>query len=203
MFSQGPKADVYGLLLPDKLAKSSNNGTQHTTASTLATTAPTTSEQHTEPTLNTMNGIKSPNDTLESEAMDVGLHDSSKAGPPVVKRRSSTGNKKLRNRKSALYAEYTDPPQQDYDIDNASADLMPSMNVQILSVSPEHPAPGETSIESRQGRLSDLVKQFEHREAEDGVAAEGDIGGKGKRRKPSNKAFEMFERKGIVIGMVK
>ena len=192
---------MYGLLLPDKLAKASAGAvcTSHTNTSTLATTVPTSTDDLVESVLETEEN-KSPKDVHDSEAMDTGLHDGSKSGPPVVKRRSSTGTKKLRNRKSSLYAEFTEPPQKD--MDSVSANPMSGMNVQILSVSPEHPGPGETGIESRQGRLSDLVQQFEHREVED-VVAERDISGKGKRRKPSNTAFEMFERKGIVIGMVR
>ena len=83
---------------------------------------------------------------------------------------------------------------------------MEDIDVQILSVSPERRAGG---VESRQGRLSELISQFE--EDVDGVGGDGGGGGDGVggetgdggKRKPSNKAFEMFEKKGLMIGMVR
>ena len=91
---------------------------------------------------------------------------------------------------------------------------MEDIDVQILSVSPERRAGG---VESRQGRLSELISQFE--EGVDGVGGDGGNGveggdggggdgvggetGDGGKRKPSNKAFEMFEKKGLMIGMVR
>ncbi len=77
-------------------------------------------------------------------------------------------------------------------------------------MSPEH------CVEARQGRFSDLVARFENEGADDdgvegadGEAVEG-VDGDGvegavdvKKRKPSNKAFELFEQKGLVIAMVR
>lgn len=190
VYTQVPRADVYGLLLPDKIHKTSNS-TTHLPSSTLTTTTivPTSNPDHTQSVLTETNENQFP-----GEGVDDSLPNAEHTGP-VVKRRSSTGNKKYRNRKSSLYTELTEPTQQDSEIGGVSIAPVPNMNVQILSVSPEQ-------SESRRGKLSDLVEQFEQKETESEVTERG-MDGKGKRRKPSNKAFEMFERKGIVIRMVR
>ena len=128
-----------------------------------------------------------------------------------------------RNRKSALHGDSILP------VDPATPEISPlgDTNVQIISVSPEHKnSLANTSegmvIESRAGKVLDLVKEFDEQESEpqqggvnrlghgglsggstahsgssdDGSTVEQDS------RKRKSKAFDMFEKSGIVIGMV-
>ena len=192
---QAPKADVYGLLLPDSVA--------------VSTDKPTSAD-------NTVQ-LRQP-----AAAKDV------KGGGGVAMRHG----KKLRNRKSAVYGGDADEALPKDGEKPASADDMETspihnMNVKLVSLSPESSVDrGDESsdalLETRQGKVSDLVKQFEEEEEREGErkagnldsvvsSAEGNLtvegtteGGreKVKRRKPSNKAFDVFERSGIIMGMV-
>ena len=146
----------------------------------------------------------------------------------VVKRRVKN-MKGQRNRKSALHGEdFIHTPH-----DNQFGD----MNVQIMSVSPEHKNSlrgGEgVAIESRTGKVLDLVKQYDDEDdngvfkvqsrrlgslstlgEEDGVESaeareqssslhenggEGDNG----RRKLNRRSLDLFEKSGIIMGMVR
>lgn len=138
--------------------------------------------------------------------------------------------KKTRNRKSAVYGESDDVANSN-DTKTAatvSADKTKSpvhdMKVKLVSFSPENSVDkGDESsdgvLEMRQGKVSDLVKQFEEeekateskqqssgsagsesvKEAQNGECGEKE---KGKKKRPSSKAFDMFEKSGIIMGMV-
>ena len=198
---QAPKADVYGLLLPDSIAVSTDKDSR--------SSKPTSAD-------NTVQ-LRQP-----AAAKDV------KGGGGVAMRHG----KKLRNRRSAVYGGDADEALPKDGEKPASADDMETspihnMNVKLVSLSPESSVDrGDESsdalLETRQGKVSDLVKQFEEEEEREGErkagnldsvvsSAEGNLtvegtteGGreKVKRRKPSNKAFDVFERSGIIMGMV-
>ncbi len=102
---------------------------------------------------------------------------------PLVKRRRTSDARKVRHRKSSLYSDSTPP----------TVATPEGGDLEARSVSPEH------CVETRQGRFSDLVARFDN-EGADGEAVEGAVDVK--KRKPSNKAFELFEQKGLVIAMV-
>ena len=138
-----------------------------------------------------------------------------------------------RNRKSALHGD--DIPM---DLDAPAINPLGDANVRIISVSPEHTKSsfsaaeeGGAVIESRAGRVLDLVKEFDEKEAELGEEGEGlphpqrarhehgSVGGEEGResfarsgssdegqeqhKKPKLKAFDMFEKSGLVMGMVR
>lgn len=139
--------------------------------------------------------------------------------------------KKSRNRKSAVYGENDDVANSN-DTETAaiaSADKTKSpvhdMKVKLVSFSPENSVDkGDASsngvLETRQGKVSDLVKQFE--EEEKATEAKEESNGssafresvkevqngqdgekeKGKKKRPSSKAFDMFEKSGVIMGMV-
>ena len=138
--------------------------------------------------------------------------------------------KKTRNRKSAIYGESDDVANSN-DTETAataSADKTKSpvhdMKVKLVSFSPENSTDkGDESsdgvLETRQGKVSDLVKQFEEEERateskqqSNGSAGNGNVKGaqngesgekeRGKKKRPSSKAFDMFEKSGIIMGMV-
>lgn len=137
----------------------------------------------------------------------------------VVKRRVKN-LKGQRNRKSALHGEdlihNTSTPH-----DNQIGD----MKVRIMSVSPEHKNSlrGEQEvIESRTGKVFDLVKQFDDEDdgvfngqswkigslsplgEEEGVESAERRGEGGKeQRKLNRKSLDMFEKSGIIMGMVR
>ncbi len=125
--------------------------------------------------------------------------------PVTRKRTAEEVVKKRAHRKSSLISDST-----------SAGSSMEDANVKLLSVSPKHDS---NIVETKQGRLSELVKQFEgldsvdgvdnvNREGIDSVNHEGVESVKHddvkpvKKRKPSNKAFEMFEKQGVMIGMV-
>lgn len=136
----------------------------------------------------------------------------------VVKRRVKN-LKGQRNRKSTLHGEdlmlNTGAP-----LDNSFGD----MNVQILNVSPEHKSflIGEegTSIDSRNAKVLDLVKQFDEEDLSWQLGSLSPLGedmessedkgqsssvhgeGDGGRRKLNKKSIDMFERSGVIMGMV-
>jgi hypothetical protein len=127
----------------------------------------------------------------------------------VVKRRTKNlrGQK---NRKSALHGE---------NLMSNNGSPLSDLNIQIMSVSPEHKSCGE-AIESRSGKVLDLVKQFDDDDigplgslsplGEEGENAEGtEVRGQGSsdggedRRKLNRKSLEMFEKSGMIMGMVR
>ncbi len=89
------------------------------------------------------------------------------------------------------------------------------MNIQILSVSPEHreeeerrgEGGGGEGVLSQSGKFAELVRQFDETDGggSEGVRGEEEGGGGSppRRKKPGLKAFEMFEKSGIIIGMVR
>lgn len=143
----------------------------------------------------------------------------------IVKRRVKN-LKGQRNRKSALHGDDFYNPDASHPLED--------MNVQILCVSPEHLSPlmGEEeggAIESRTGKVQDLVKQFDDAEAvpmalglppprvgsasgegqeEEGEGAGGRAldgasgGGVSGRRKLDMKALGVFEESELIMGMV-
>lgn len=162
------------------------------------------------------------------------------AGEPVQRRHTVAGNqevvmrrtKKTRNRKSAVYGESDDLANNSNDSKTAataSANKTKSpihdMKVKLVSFSPENSIDkGDESsdgvLETRQGKVSDLVKQFEEEEkaTEALKQSNGSTGGesntkeaqnneseekeKGKKKRPTSKAFDMFEKSGMIMGMV-
>ena len=146
-----------------------------------------------------------------------------------VQLRQTTGDKavtmrqgkKMRNRKSAVYGSDVNDAQGVPD-DTATSPIH-NMNVKFVSFSPENSFDGGNAaqvevVETRQGKVSDLVKQFEDEEKEDelkkemvgsknvGENAAVDVsensGGTVRKQKPANKVFDMFEKSGIIMGMV-
>lgn len=141
--------------------------------------------------------------------------------------------KKTRNRKSAVYGESDDVASSSDNTKTAAAALssdktkspVHDMKVKLVSFSPENSIDkGDESfdgvLETRQGKVSDLVKQFEEeekaieskqqssisagsennvKEVQNGESGEKE---KGKKKRPSSKAFDMFETSGIIMGMV-
>ena len=133
--------------------------------------------------------------------------------------------KKMRNRKSAVYGESDEANSNNTETAATASDKAKSpvhdMNVKFVSFSPENSMDkGDDSsdgvLETRQGKVSDLVKQFEEEEmakelqkqnnsSENAVAVQnGESGEKdnGNKRRPSSKAFDLFEKSGIIMGMV-
>lgn len=138
--------------------------------------------------------------------------------------------KKTRNRKSAVFGESDDAANSN-DTETAATEStdktrspVHDMKVKLVSFSPENSVDkGDESfdgvLETRQGKVSDLVKQFEEeekvteskqqssgsagsesvKEAQNGESGEKE---KGKKKRPSSKAFDMFEKSGIIMGMV-
>jgi hypothetical protein len=189
-----PKADVYGLLLPET----------DTSVRKVEQSKPATAE---------------PVQRRHTVAGDQG----------VIMRRT----KKTRNRKSAVYGESDDVANSN-DTEmaaTASSDETRSpvhdMKVKLVSFSPENSIDkGDESsngvLETRQGKVSDLVKQFEEEEkaTEAKQQSNGGTGSKsntkeaqkfngeseekekGKKMRPSSKAFDMFEKSGMIMGMV-
>lgn len=131
-----------------------------------------------------------------------------------------------RNRKSALHGD--DIP---FDSVDSTSGMLGDVNVKIISVSPEHKKKEEgVVIESRTGTVFDLVKEFDQKEVEhreDGAGlpdrnihhgqrslageeerenvtqpGSADGGTDHDKKKPKHKAFDMFEKSGIVMGMV-
>ena len=160
-------------------------------------------------------------------------------GKPVQRRHTVTGDsevimrrtKKTRNRKSAVYGESDDVTNNSNTEAAAtgSTDKTKSpvhdMKVKLVSFSPENSIDnGDESsdgvLETRQGKVSDLVKQFEEEEkaTEAKQQSNGSTGGensvkeakndeseekvKGKKKRPTSKAFDMFEKSGMIMGMV-
>ena len=160
-------------------------------------------------------------------------------GEPVQRRHTVTGDsevimrrtKKTRNRKSAVYGESDDVANNSNTeaAATASTDKTKSpvhdMKVKLVSFSPENSIDnGDESfdgvLETRQGKVSDLVKQFEEEEkaTEAKQQSNGSTGGennvkeakndeseekeKGKKKRPTSKAFDMFEKSGMIMGMV-
>lgn len=90
-------------------------------------------------------------------------------------------------------------------------DPIDEMNVHLISVSPEHqsslPNVGVVQgvVESRVGKVSDLVKQFDdNQKMEEGMEVGGDKEEQdgGDRMRLSHGAIAMFEKSGVIIGMV-
>ena len=130
-------------------------------------------------------------------------------------------SKKLRNRTSSVYSDETIANgEAETAASDAATSPIHNMSVKLISVSPESSFnDGEKftdgMVETRQGKVSDLVKQFEDEEREDqkepttvgagrdsvaGMSNESS-GEKVKKKKPANKAFDMFEKSGIIMGM--
>ena len=138
--------------------------------------------------------------------------------------------KKMRNRKSAVYGESDDIANSNNSETAATASdetksPVHDMKVKLVSFSPENSMDkGDDSsdgvLETRQGKVSDLVRQFEEEEkatesqkhcsndsagSKIATEARNDISGekdKGKKKRPTSKAFDMFEKSGIIMGMV-
>ena len=130
-------------------------------------------------------------------------------------------SKKLRNRTSAVYGPDVDETITNAEAETAADDAATSpiqnMSVKLVSLSPESSFNNgeelpDGVIETRQGKVSDLVKQFEDEEradqkepvgtGRDSAADVSEVGGqKVKKKKPANKAFDMFEKSGIIMGM--
>lgn len=132
----------------------------------------------------------------------------------VVRRRKNP--KGQRNRISALHgADLTfNGTDMVFGSDTTDApNSLGDMDVQIVSVSPEHKSDTGTAneegvvIESRAGRVLDLVKQFDD-EAEAKDALEGSLSpvhegeGEERRGRTKLKALDMFEKSGVIMGMV-
>ena len=142
-------------------------------------------------------------------------HQEASGKEPVMKR-----SKKMRNRKSAVYGDLDETDGDNTESVPPASDIASSpihdMNVKLVSLSPEHSLDGDSNapdavLETRQGKVSELVRQFE--EEEKAVESRGVSGhsvavlgesadGKGKKRIQSNKAFDLFEKSGIIMGMV-
>lgn len=146
-----------------------------------------------------------------------------KAGDKGVVMRNT---KKMRNRKSAVYGESDDVANSNNTAtaNDESKSPVHDMKVKLVSFSPENSMEkGDDSsdgvLETRQGKVSDLVKQFEEEEkaselqkhgsdssgSKTAVEAKNDTSGekdKGKKKRPTSKAFDMFEKSGIIMGMV-
>lgn len=125
----------------------------------------------------------------------------------IVRRRVKS-QRGQRNRKSALHG--TDLT---FDSDATLDDLLNDMSVQLLSVSPEHKSglamEEGVVIESRTGKVMDLVKEFDDETRQESISPDLELeegeemrSGDAGRRKLNLKAFDMFEKSGVLIGMV-
>lgn len=126
-------------------------------------------------------------------------------------------SKKLRNRTSAVYSDETIANgEEETAASDAATSPIHNMSVKLVSVSPESSFNNgedfhDGAIETRQGKVSDLVKQFEDEERADqkeptiGAGRDpvadmsGSSGEKVKKKKPANKAFDMFEKSGMIM----
>lgn len=179
-----PKADVYGLLLPASVNKTGDEVNKPANGSDAVQLRQTTRDTKTE---------------------------------GVVLRH----NKKLRNRRSAVYG--GDEPDSATSGSDVATSPIHNMSVKLVSLSPENSIDKdgdnhEEVLETRQGRVSDLVKQFDEEEKVEASVKQGsesNTGGKAvvtdtnensgekrQKRKPINKAFDMFEKSGLIMGMV-
>lgn len=186
---QTPKADVYGLLLPE-------------TVTPVQKEKPATTE-----------GVQ-----LRRTANDRGA--------------TMRHNRKMRNRSSVVYGESDDTNDDNNtkaaatETTKANTSPVHDMKVKLVRFSPEKSVDqGDDSsdgfFETRQGKVSDLVKQFEEEEEDTKSKRKGSVGSasgsedavvarngesrnkeKSKKRRPTSKAFDMFERSGIIMGMV-
>lgn len=117
----------------------------------------------------------------------------------IVKRRVKN-LKGQRNRKSALHGE-------DFLFDATGS--LGDMKIQLLSISPEHQGDlvgeGGVVMESRVGKVLDLVKQFDEAEPmeDKGRVSSPGAGDGASVRKLSSDAFDVFQKSGIIMGMVR
>ena len=144
--------------------------------------------------------------------------DDTNSNATVVKRRSQN-LKKLRNRKSALFGSSEEEPNI---LGDAPLSPIHDMDIQLVSVSPETTNQNGSNVEAMQGKVADLVKQYDKNdlveesrqsvigEASDGVMSEGSdaltsekqsaTNGSNKKH-PNSKAFDM-PKSGIIMGLV-
>lgn len=167
-----------------------------------------------EPT--TLDGISPEHKTVSAppaEMTNGHVTGTSEADTPldgVVRRWRTKNLKGQRNRKSALHGE-----ELTVTTTSPLANTLGDMKVRIFSVSPEHKGleagEGGAVIESRIGKVLDLVKQFDDRglsplgeeegtedRGQSSSTSEDDIG----RRKLNRKSLDMFET-GAIMGMVR
>ena len=216
-----PKADVYGLLLPASVKR--RDPSKPVSAK---------KEEPSKPALAKKEGQSKPALVKKEEKSKPALaegdeHSEPDVGDSVQLRQQSREKgvimrhniKKLRNRTSAVYSDETITNDE---AETAASDVATSpihnLSVKLISVSPESSFNNgeefpDGVVETRQGRVSDLVKQFEDEErvdqkepivgaGRDSVAdTSGSSGEKVKKKKPANKAFDMFEKSGIIMGM--
>ena len=151
-------------------------------------------------------------DNEEGSGLDTANSD--QQGQGVVRRRIQS-LQSFTNRKSAIFG----IDSQDSAINSPTID---NMKVKLVSVSPEHQhnVPGSSEVtETRTGKVSDLVKQFHRGESvpikmndkrnldstrkyktvsEDHMESQESVN----TPKKLSKAFNVFEKSGIIIGMV-
>ena len=150
---------------------------------------------------------------------DVPSGGSTEDGGPVyavVKRRKKNPAGQ-RNRRSVLHGTNDSS-------DGTQAVSLNETSIQLISVASESDvasqegggdAQGGVAVRSRVGKVSDLVKQFdgsqhgaeeeeeeEEEEKERGVGGEMDRGEGGSKKRLSRNTLEMFEKTGIIMGMV-
>ena len=218
-----PKADVYGLLLPASVKR--RDPSKPISAK---------KEKPTKPALTKKEEQSKPAHVEKEEKSKPALAEGDEHSEPAVgdmvqlrQRVREKGvtmrqnSKKLRNRTSAVYSDETIANDEaETAASDAATSPIHNMSVKLVSVSPESSFnDGEDFpdgvVETRQGKVSDLVKQFEDEERVDqkelptvgaGRDSVPDVsessGEKVKKKKPANKAFDMFEKSGMIMGMV-
>ena len=115
----------------------------------------------------------------------------------IVKRRVKN-LKGQRNRKSALHGKDI--------LFDSSGSPVGDMEIQLLSVSPEHQGSlagaGGVVMESRVGKVLDLVKQFDETEPTEDKGRVSSPRDGTSVRKLSSDAFDVFQRSSIIMGNV-